>query len=51
MFNPTYVSHSVEMFHLELLFGLVLKCSTFKLNFYEHVVNEALHVREEINVG
>jgi hypothetical protein len=51
MFNPTYVYHSVEMLQLELMFSLVWKCSTFKLNFYEHVVNEALLVNEEINVA
>jgi hypothetical protein len=41
----------VETFHLEVMFGLVWKCSTFKLNFYEHVVNETLLVKEEIDVG
>jgi hypothetical protein len=33
------------------MFGLICKCSTFELNFYEQVVNEALLVRENINVG
>jgi hypothetical protein len=51
MLNPTNVYHSVEMFDLELMFGLVCKCSNFELNFYEQVVNEALFVREDINVG
>jgi hypothetical protein len=51
MLNPTYVCHSVEMFHLELMFCLVCKCSTFELNFYEQVVNEVLLVREDIDVG
>jgi hypothetical protein len=32
------------------MFNVVLKCSTFKLNFYEHVGNEVLLVKEEINV-
>jgi hypothetical protein len=41
----------VETLHLELMFNLVWKCSTFNLNFYEHVVNEVLLVKEEINVG
>ncbi len=50
MFNPTYVCHNVETLHLELMFNVVLKCSTFKLNFYEHVGNEVLLVKEEINV-
>jgi len=51
MLNPTYVYHNVETLHLELMFGLVWKCSTFKLNFYEYMVNETLLVREDINVG
>jgi hypothetical protein len=51
MLNPTNVYHSVEMLHLELMFGLVCKCSTFELNFYEQVVNETLLVKEDINVG
>jgi hypothetical protein len=33
------------------MFSLVWKCSTFKLNFYEHVVNKTLLVKEEINVA
>jgi hypothetical protein len=51
MLNPTYVCHNVETLHVELMFGLVWKCSTFKLNFYEYMVNETLLVREDINVG
>jgi hypothetical protein len=51
MFNPTYVCHNVETLYLELMFSLIWKCSTFKLNFYEQMVNEALLVKEEINVG
>jgi hypothetical protein len=33
------------------MLSLIWKCSTFKLIFYEQVVNEALLVKEEINVG
>jgi hypothetical protein len=51
MLNPTYVCHIVEMLHLELMLHLVCKCSTFELNFYEQVVNEALLVKEDIDVG
>jgi hypothetical protein len=51
MLNPTYVYPSVETLHLELMFHLVCKCSTFELNFYEHVINEALLVRKDIDVG
>jgi hypothetical protein len=29
---------------------LVCKCSTFEQNFYEHVVNQALLVRKDIDV-
>jgi hypothetical protein len=32
------------------MFGPIWKCSTFKLNFSKQVVNEALLVREEIDV-
>ncbi len=51
MLNPTYVYYNVETLHLELMFCLVCKCSTFELKFYEQVVNEALLVREDIDVG